>query len=140
MVERYSHAIPPRDPSALPNPLHKSAIVQLPFAHKSAFRASGENTTTDLSARRCWCTVWAERESNPHSQRRLIYSQRSSPPARSAQARGREPTLRAFAAGLHPGDNQGMDDRSLRVAVLLAAHIIFLSAAALRIVRGQREH
>ena len=29
--------------------------------------------------------VWAERESNPHSQRRLIYSQRSSPPARSAQ-------------------------------------------------------
>ena len=33
-----------------------------------------------------------------------------------------------------------MDDRSLRIAVLLAAHIIFLSAAALRIVRGQRGH
>ena len=33
-----------------------------------------------------------------------------------------------------------MDDRGIRVAVLLAAHIIFLSAAALRIVRGQREH
>ncbi|MEP7003366.1 MAG: isoprenylcysteine carboxylmethyltransferase family protein [Chloroflexota bacterium] len=33
-----------------------------------------------------------------------------------------------------------MDDRTLRVAVLLAAHIIFLSAAALRIVRGQRKH
>src|SRR6266542_6525317 len=31
-------------------------------------------------------TRWAERESNPHSQRRLIYSQRSSPPARSAHA------------------------------------------------------
>jgi integrase len=30
MVERYSHAIPPRDRSALPNPLHKSAFVQLP--------------------------------------------------------------------------------------------------------------
>jgi protein-S-isoprenylcysteine O-methyltransferase Ste14 len=33
-----------------------------------------------------------------------------------------------------------VDDRAIRVAVLLAAHIIFLSAAALRIVRGQRNH
>ena len=33
-----------------------------------------------------------------------------------------------------------MDDRSLRIAVLLAAHLIFLSAGALRIVRGQRGH
>lgn len=33
-----------------------------------------------------------------------------------------------------------MDDRSLKIAVLLAAHVIFLSAAALRIVRGQRGH
>ena len=33
-----------------------------------------------------------------------------------------------------------MDDRSLRIAVLLSAHMIFLSAAALRILRGQREH
>jgi protein-S-isoprenylcysteine O-methyltransferase Ste14 len=33
-----------------------------------------------------------------------------------------------------------MDDRSLRIAVLLSAHLIFLSAAALRIVRGQRAH
>lgn len=33
-----------------------------------------------------------------------------------------------------------MDDRTLRIAVLLAAHVIFLSAAALRIVRGQRGH
>jgi protein-S-isoprenylcysteine O-methyltransferase Ste14 len=33
-----------------------------------------------------------------------------------------------------------MDDRSLRIAVLLSAHLIFLSAAALRIVRGQRGH
>jgi protein-S-isoprenylcysteine O-methyltransferase Ste14 len=33
-----------------------------------------------------------------------------------------------------------VDDRTIRVAVLLAAHIIFLSAAALRIVRGQRRH
>ena len=31
-----------------------------------------------------------------------------------------------------------MDDRSIRVAVLLAAHVVFLSAAALRIVRGRR--
>lgn len=30
MVERYSHAIPPRDRAALPNPLHKSAFVQTP--------------------------------------------------------------------------------------------------------------
>src|SRR3989441_6089754 len=33
-----------------------------------------------------------------------------------------------------------MDDRVLRIAVLLAAHIIFLSAGALRILRGQRKH
>src|SRR5688500_11610330 len=33
-----------------------------------------------------------------------------------------------------------MDDRSLRIAVLLSAHVIFLSAAALRILRGQRAH
>lgn len=33
-----------------------------------------------------------------------------------------------------------MDDRSIRIAVLLAAHLIFLSAAALRILRGQRAH
>jgi len=33
-----------------------------------------------------------------------------------------------------------MDDRSLRIAVLLSAHLIFLSAGALRILRGQREH
>src|SRR5438046_5165785 len=33
-----------------------------------------------------------------------------------------------------------MDDRALRIAVLLAAHIIFLSAGALRIIRGQRNH
>src|SRR5437773_5967091 len=33
-----------------------------------------------------------------------------------------------------------MDDRALRIAVLLAAHIIFLSAGALRILRGQRKH
>ncbi len=33
-----------------------------------------------------------------------------------------------------------MDDRGIRIAVLLAAHIVFLSAAALRIVRGRRGH
>ncbi|HEV2009768.1 MAG TPA: isoprenylcysteine carboxylmethyltransferase family protein [Candidatus Limnocylindria bacterium] len=33
-----------------------------------------------------------------------------------------------------------MDDRSIRIAVLLAAHVIFLSAAALRIVRRERRH
>jgi protein-S-isoprenylcysteine O-methyltransferase Ste14 len=33
-----------------------------------------------------------------------------------------------------------VDDRSIRIAVLLAAHVIFLSAAALRIVRGERRH
>ena len=33
-----------------------------------------------------------------------------------------------------------MDDRALRISVLLAAHVIFLSAAALRIIRGQRGH
>ena len=33
-----------------------------------------------------------------------------------------------------------MDDHSLRIAVLLSAHLIFLSAGALRILRGQRAH
>jgi len=33
-----------------------------------------------------------------------------------------------------------VDDRALRIAVLLAAHVIFLSAGALRILRGQRGH
>ena len=33
-----------------------------------------------------------------------------------------------------------MDDHAIRIAVLLAGHVIFLSAAALRIVRGQRGH
>lgn len=33
-----------------------------------------------------------------------------------------------------------MDDRTLKIAALLAAHVIFLSAAALRIIRGQRGH
>jgi protein-S-isoprenylcysteine O-methyltransferase Ste14 len=33
-----------------------------------------------------------------------------------------------------------VDDRSLRIAVLLSAHLIFLSAGALRILRGRRAH
>jgi protein-S-isoprenylcysteine O-methyltransferase Ste14 len=33
-----------------------------------------------------------------------------------------------------------VDDRTIRIAVLLSAHVIFLSAAALRIVRGERKH
>ena len=33
-----------------------------------------------------------------------------------------------------------MDDRTIRIAVLLSAHVIFLSAAALRILRGKRAH
>jgi len=33
-----------------------------------------------------------------------------------------------------------MDDRSLKIAVLVAAHAIFLSAGALRILRGRRAH
>ena len=33
-----------------------------------------------------------------------------------------------------------MDDRTLKIAVLIAAHAIFLSAGALRIIRGQRGH
>src|SRR5712692_8067263 len=68
---------------------------------------------------------WAERESNPHSQRRLIYSQRSSPHCSICP--------RAVRLSL-------VDDRAVRVAVLLAGHIIFLSAGALRIIRGLRAH
>ena len=33
-----------------------------------------------------------------------------------------------------------MDDRAFRIGVLLSAHLMFLSAAALRILRGHREH
>ena len=41
----------------------------------------------------CW---WAGRESNPHSRRRLIYSQRSSPPAQPTHVRrGDGPRLRS---------------------------------------------
>lgn len=39
-----------------------------------------------------------------------------------------------------PNTITSVDDRSIRIAVLLAGHIIFLSAAALRILRGQRGH
>src|SRR2546426_2614622 len=44
------------------------------------------------------------------------------------------------ATHLGPPQNVVVDDRTLRIAVLLAAHVIFLSAAALRIIRGQRRH
>ena len=48
---------------------------------------------------------------------------------------------RRGAAPPGPGaQNCDVDDRSLRIAVLLAAHVIFLSAGALRIIRGQRGH
>jgi protein-S-isoprenylcysteine O-methyltransferase Ste14 len=33
-----------------------------------------------------------------------------------------------------------VDDRTFRISVLLAAHVIFLSAGALRILRGERGH
>src|SRR6266568_834456 len=49
-------------------------------------------------------------------------------------------SLGTFDAHLHHPDNQCVDDRTIRIAVLLSAHVIFLSAAALRIVRGQRRH
>src|SRR2546430_10251480 len=80
---------------------------------------------------------WAERESNPHSQRRLIYSQRSSPHCSICPG---HTDFRAFACGGPPPQNQHVDERTLRIAVLLSAHVIFLSAAALRIIRGQRGH
>ncbi len=35
---------------------------------------------------------------------------------------------------------RSVDDRTLRIAVLLSAHLVFLSAAALRILRGTRGH
>ena len=44
------------------------------------------------------------------------------------------------ASPLEPPQNVIVDDRTLRIGVLLAAHVIFLSAAALRIIRGQRRH
>jgi len=37
-------------------------------------------------------------------------------------------------------DNRRLDERSFRIAVILIGHIIFLSAGALRILRGQRDH
>jgi protein-S-isoprenylcysteine O-methyltransferase Ste14 len=78
-----------------------------------------------------------ERESNPHSQGRLIYSQRSSPHCSISAG---YPDFRAFASKRPPPQNQRVDDRTVRIAVLLSAHVIFLSAAALRIIRGQRGH
>src|SRR5258708_32945767 len=50
------------------------------------------------------------------------------------------PRLGVSHARLHRPDNRSMDDHAIRIAVLLAGHVIFLSAAALRIIRGQRGH
>ena len=60
-----------------------SAARERPKCTKPPQRVEGKARETPTGPSRF---VWAERESNPHSQRRLIYSQRSSPPARSAQA------------------------------------------------------
>src|SRR6188472_4256409 len=45
---------------------------------------------------------WAGRESNPHSRRRLIYSQRSSPPAQPTHMTARQPDR-----GLRPRGGSG---------------------------------
>src|SRR3989449_11646445 len=58
------------------------------------------------------------------------------PPTASQRRDG----LMSTRASLRSSHNVPMDDRALRIAVLLAAHVIFLSAAALRVVRGQRRH
>jgi hypothetical protein len=59
------------------------------------------NLGIGYSERRWW---WAGRESNPHSRRRLIYSQRSSPPAQPTQrlrsAGGALPTEREYSERL----------------------------------------
>src|SRR5215212_4217426 len=86
---------------------------------------------------------WAERESNPHSRRRLIYSQRSSPPARSAQTSPCGDCLRIRDS--HEGRNRPTlipvdEERAVRIGVVVAGHLIWLSTAALRIIRGHREH
>src|SRR5256885_2219482 len=52
--------------------------------------------------------------------------------------RDREKNTRAVYEGA--ASVQSVDDRTLRIALLLSAHIIFLSAGALRILRGERGH
>src|SRR5215471_9778630 len=54
---------------------------------------------------------WAGRESNPHSRRRLIYSQRSSPPAQPTHVR-RRPRVETAVSWwtLRPMDGAGADD------------------------------
>src|SRR5215212_4312814 len=53
---------------------------------------------------------WAGRESNPHSRRRLIYSQRSSPPAQPTHWEERRAETAARWWNPSPGSALGADD------------------------------
>jgi hypothetical protein len=81
--------------------------------------------------RRNW---WAGRESNPHSQRRLIYSQRSSPPAQPTHGWERAGKLRACGgpnASCSVGADDGTRTRNRRFTKPLLYQLSYVGAQRL---------
>src|SRR5690349_2820952 len=76
---------------------------------------------------------WAGRESNPHSRRRLIYSQRSSPPAQPTHGESDGPRLRPRGDTHRPGSALGADDgtrtRNRRFTKPLLYQLSYVGAA-----------
>src|SRR6266487_4561993 len=76
---------------------------------------------------------WAGRESNPHSRRRLIYSQRSSPPAQPTHWESDGSRLRSrgepFARSSALGADDGTRTRNLRFTKPLLYQLSYVGAA-----------
>src|SRR6476660_6606746 len=75
---------------------------------------------------------WAGRESNPHSRRRLIYSQRSSPPAQPthwrAMARDCGPVVNPVARTSALGADAGTRTRNRRFTKPLLYQLSYVGA------------
>src|SRR5215212_1733912 len=77
---------------------------------------------------------WAGRESNPHSRRRLVYSQRSSPPAQPTHwtgdgSRDCGPSWCTHLPGSSLGADDGTRTRNLRVTKPLLYQLSYVGAA-----------
>src|SRR5215208_2631977 len=76
---------------------------------------------------------WAGRESNPHSRRRLIYSQRSSPPAQPTHGSGDGSSLCGPVVNPPPWSALGADDgtrtRNRRFTKPLLYQLSYVGAA-----------
>src|SRR5881628_2925 len=84
---------------------------------------------TEDGRRRNW---WAGRESNPHSRRRLIYSQRSSPPAQPTHEGKRAGKLRTMwwvpSAACSVGADDGTRTRNRRFTKPLLYQLSYVGA------------